>query len=87
MLLIKRHKRHALFSSLFLLPPVPSSPLLSSPLNGLCCNRRQGFYMVGAIVLQLATGFARVRALEAKSNNFSVFHRVRVCCVADVSWQ
>lgn len=32
--------------------------------------------MVGAIVLQIATGFARVRALEAKSNNFSVFHRV-----------
>ncbi|CBN76583.1 delta-9 desaturase [Ectocarpus siliculosus] len=32
--------------------------------------------MVGAIVLQIGTGFARVRALEAKSNNFSLFHRV-----------
>eukprot|EP00903_Cladosiphon_okamuranus_P012613 g11801.t1 len=39
-------------------------------------HAKWGFYMVGAIVLQLATGFARVRALEAKSNNFSVFHRV-----------
>jgi len=50
-------------------PPSPSDSLLSTPQRG-------GFYMVGAIVLQLATGFARVRALEAKSNNFSLFHRV-----------
>ncbi|CAM9782649.1 unnamed protein product, partial [Ectocarpus sp. 12 AP-2014] len=39
-------------------------------------HAKWGFYMVGAIVLQIGTGFARVRALEAKSNNFSLFHRV-----------
>ena len=56
-----------------------------SPFSGRAVFRRcsvinatmQGFYMVGAVVLQIATGFARVRALEAKSNNFSLFHRVR----------
>lgn len=53
-----------------------SPPLLCG--MALYCYCLKGFYMVGAIVLQLATGFARVRALEAKSNNFSAFHRVRV---------
>ena len=32
--------------------------------------------MVGAIVLQILTGWARARALSGKSNNFSPFHRV-----------
>lgn len=43
--------------------------------------------MVGAIVLQLGTGFARVRALEAKSNNFSLFHRVRACLFHPFVWR
>lgn len=33
--------------------------------------------MIGAVFLQLVTGWARARALEAKGNNFSLFHRVR----------
>ena len=32
--------------------------------------------MVGAMVLQIVTGWARSRALSAKGNNFSLFHRV-----------
>ena len=33
--------------------------------------------MIAAVCLQLATGWARARALEAKGKNFSLFHRVR----------
>lgn len=32
--------------------------------------------MIGAVFLQLVTGWARARALEAKGSNFSMFHRV-----------
>lgn len=34
--------------------------------------------MMAAVALQIVTGWMRVRALEAKGSNFSLFHRVRV---------
>ena len=34
--------------------------------------------MIGAVSLQLATGWARARALQAKASNFSLIQRVRV---------
>ena len=45
-------------------------------LPGFWRRRSLGFYMVAAVSLQLATGWARARALEAKEKNFSLFHRV-----------
>lgn len=33
--------------------------------------------MIGAVALQVITGFLRVAALEAKQSNFSLLHRVR----------
>eukprot|EP00904_Undaria_pinnatifida_P011388 jgi/Undpi1/737/HiC_scaffold_10.g04201.m1 len=39
-------------------------------------HAKWGFYMIGAIVLQIATGWSRSRAILAKGNNFSLFHRV-----------
>lgn len=40
-------------------------------------RRLPGFYMIAAIVVQLFTGWMRVRGLEAKGSNFSLLHRVR----------
>lgn len=40
--------------------------------------RRWGFFMIGAIALQVLTGFLRNMALEAKHSNFSLLHRVRI---------
>ncbi|CAM9174754.1 unnamed protein product, partial [Laminaria digitata] len=39
-------------------------------------HAKWGFYMIGAVFLQLMTGWARARALEAKGSNFSLFHRM-----------
>lgn len=45
--------------------------------DGRSTRNKPGFYMIGAISLQLLTGWMRARGLEAKGSNFSLFHRVR----------
>lgn len=36
-----------------------------------------GYYMIGAVALQIFTGWLRTKGLEAKHSNFSLLHRVR----------
>lgn len=36
-----------------------------------------GYYMIAAVVAQVLTGWLRVKGLEGKNANFSLFHRVR----------
>ena len=44
-----------------------------------------GYYMIAAIILQVLSGWQRVKGLEGKNANFSLFHRVRRSTMVPIS--